>query len=55
MVTKQKCERENYIKKNLQRKEIETTEDNIKDLLDLANEELDRNSKIISEVKLFNK
>ena len=53
MVTKQKCELENYIKKNLQRKEIETTEDNIKDLLDLANE--DRNSKIISEVKLFNK
>jgi hypothetical protein len=47
---KQKCELENYIKKNLQHKKIESTEENIADLLDLANEELDKNSKIISEV-----
>jgi hypothetical protein len=53
MVSKQKYELENFIKKNLQRKEVEPTEDNIRDLLDLANEELDRSSKIIAEVKLL--
>jgi hypothetical protein len=38
---------------NMKRKEIEPTEDNISDLLDLANEELDKSSKVICEVRII--
>jgi hypothetical protein len=53
IVRKEKKELESYIK-SVRKPSITSTAENINDLLELSNEELDRSSKIISEVVVLN-